>query len=299
MELRSTAEFAHDYTFEARYLGTRGLHLDVQQRLNQFSPVNASNELPTFFSTPTAAQVGGLTNTFAGLANLSSTLPQYAAAGFTNAITANEPMGSSVYHGLALQLNRRFSKGLLLIGSYTWSHNIDDSTADFFTTVLTPRRPQDFQNLRADRSSSALDRRHRLTLTAVEDLPFFHSRSNWFVKNLLGNWEIAPIYTYESPEYATVQSQEDSNLNGDPWGDRTFTNPSGQKGVGTDVTPIDKTGATVPYQLMDANGNAFTNPAIAAYVANDPNAQYVRALQGSLPTGGRNTLRFDRSTTSI
>lgn len=283
-------EFAHDYTFEARYLGTRGVHLDVQQRINRFSPVNASNELPTFISAPSAAQLAGLTNTFAGLANLDNTLPQYAAAGFNNDIVSNQSIGNSVYHGLALQLNRRFSKGLLLIGSYTWSHNIDDSTADFFTTVLTPRRAQDFQNLRADRSSSALDRRHRLTLTAVEDLPFFHSRSNWFLKNLLGNWEIAPIYTYESPEYATVQSQGDSNLNGDPWGDRTFINPNGQKGVGSDVTPIDKTGAEVPYQLMDAGGNVFTNPAIAAYVANNPNAQYVRASQGSLPTGGRNTL---------
>ena len=283
-------EFAKDYTFEARYLGTRGVHLDVQQRINRLSPVNASNELPTFFTSPTPAQIAGLSHTFAGLQNLDNTVPQYAAAGFTNDIVENAPIGNSVYHGLALQLNRRFSNGLLLIGSYTWSHNIDDSTADFFTTVLTPRRPQDFQNLRADRSSSALDRRHRLTLTAVEDVPFFKSSGNWFLKNLAGNWEIAPIYTYESPEYATVQAQEDANLNGDPWGDRVFINPAGQKGVGTDVTPIDITGAAVPYQITDASGNTFTNPAIAAYVANNPHAQYVRALQGTLPDGGRNTL---------
>ncbi len=289
-------EFAHDYTFEARYLGTRGIHLDVQQRINKYSPIDASNDIPTFFTPPTAAQLGSLTHTFAGLQvpgatnSLGSTLPPYAAAGFTNDIVENAPIGNSVYHGLALQLNRRFSKGLLLIGSYTWSHNIDDSTADFFSTVLTPRRPQDFQNLRPERSSSALDRRHRLTLTAVEDVPFYKSSSNWFLKNLVGNWEIAPIYTYESPEYATVQSQEDSNLNGDPWGDRVFVNTSGKGGTGSDVTPIDRAGNVVPYQLTDAAGNTYTNPAIAAYVANDPKAQYIRALQGSLPNGGRNTL---------
>ena len=58
----------------------------------------------------------------------------------------------SSYHGLALQLNRRFSNGLQFQGAYTWSHLIDNSTADFNTTALTPRRAQDFQNLTADKA---------------------------------------------------------------------------------------------------------------------------------------------------
>src|SRR4029077_18603687 len=73
------------------------------------------------------------------------------------------PNGGSIYHGLALQLNRMFDNGLQFQTAYTWSHTIDDSTADFFSTVLTPRRPQDFQNLANDRASSAIDRRHRFT----------------------------------------------------------------------------------------------------------------------------------------
>jgi hypothetical protein len=202
----------------------------------------------------------------------------------------NAPVGNSSYHGLALQLNRRFSRGLQLIGAYTWSHNIDDSTADFFTTVLTPRRAQDFQNLRADRSSSALDRRHRFTLTALYDVPFFKGNQHWFMKNLLGNWEVAPIYTYESPEYATVQSALDSNLNGDPWPDRSIVNPSGRGNTGSDVHAIDTTGATIPITLTDADGNPFTNPAIAGYVADNSTAKYVVAGYGTLPNAGRNTL---------
>ena len=52
-------------------------------------------------------------------------------------------------------------------GAYTWSHNIDDSTAEVFSTVTTPRRAQDAQNLRAERADSALDHRQRFTFAMV------------------------------------------------------------------------------------------------------------------------------------
>jgi hypothetical protein len=275
-------QFLNDYTFEARYLGTRGVHLDVQQRINEGSPVTVANSLPTFLSQPTAAQLAGLKRTLGNFPD-DPQLPAFAAAGFGAGIVENAPIGNSVYHGLALQLNRRFSRGLQLIGAYTWSHNIDDSTADFFTTNLTPRRAQNFQDLRADRSSSALDRRHRLTLTAVYDVPFYKGSQNWFLKNLLGNWEVAPVYTYESPEWATVQSAIDSNLNGDPAPDRAIINPNGAGNTGTGVHAIDATGAN----LGDPQN---ADPSTVAYVANNPNAKYVVAGPGTYPDGGRNTL---------
>ena len=36
--------------------------------------------------------------------------------------------------------------GCLFIAAYTWSHLEDDATATNFSTYLTPRRAQDFQN---------------------------------------------------------------------------------------------------------------------------------------------------------
>ncbi|MBV9265124.1 MAG: TonB-dependent receptor, partial [Acidobacteriaceae bacterium] len=273
-------EFAQNYTFEARYIGTRGVHLDVQDRINRQALVNSSNALPTFFGQPTASQLAPLTNTLGDiLGSGSTTIPAFASAGFTTSIVENNPIGNSIYHGLALQLSRRLHNGLLFSGAYTWSHDIDDSTADFFTTVLSPRRPQDFQDLRADRSSSALDRRHRFVLYAVWDAPFYRSSPNWFAKNVVGNWEVVPIYTYESPEYATVQSQVDSNLNGDPWGDRAIFNPNGIGQTGTTVHGIDNTGAPT------------TDPSkLVAYVADDSSARYAIAGKGTLPNVGRNTL---------
>jgi len=159
------------------------------------------------------------------------------------------------------------------VGAYTWSHNIDDSTATHFTTYLTPRREQDFMNLRQDRSSSALDRRHRLTLSWTYDSQWFESSSSWFTKNLIGNWRWVGTYTYESPEFVTAQSGQDSNLNGDTAGDRTVTNPAGDPRKGSNVTA-----------LRNSAG------AIVAYLANDPTAMFIRAGLGAFPNTGRNTL---------
>jgi hypothetical protein len=169
-------------------------------------------------------------------------------------------------------LTRRFNNGLQFIGSYTWSHAIDDSTADVFSTYTTPRRPQNSQDLRADRSSSALDHRNRFTFEMVYDMPFF-KHSNWFVKNLVGNWEIAPIYTYQSGTYWTVQSGTDSNLNGDSGPDRGIVNPNGgDPGIGSGTT-------------------ALTNSAgdTVGFLVDNPSAKYVMTPKGALPTAGRNT----------
>ena len=154
-------------------------------------------------------------------------------------LTAFMPIGNSVYHGLATQLTRRFTNGLQFIASYTWSHNIDDSTAEVFSTVTTPRRPQDFQDMRAERGDSALDHRQRATLTVLYDVPYFKNSSSWLLKNVVGNWEIAPIYTFQSGTWATLQSLTDANLNGDNAGDRVVVNPVGTNNVGSGLTLTD------------------------------------------------------------
>jgi hypothetical protein len=264
--------FAKDYTFEARYLGSRGVHLLVQQQINKFSPVTPTRFLPTYLQAPSQAQLNALPLTLDDLQAVSNN-PIYGPLGFLGNITAWPPIGNSIYHGLALQLNRRFANGFQMVGSYTWSHNIDDSTATHFSTYLTPRRPQDFQDLRPERASSALDRRHRLTINGLWEVPFFSHSTSWMARNLIGNWRLVSTYTYESPEYAEAQSGLDSNLNGDSAGDRTIINPAGDAHQGSDVTA-----------LTNAAGQTV------AYLATNPGARYITAGSGALANGGRNTL---------
>ncbi|MCC6343881.1 MAG: TonB-dependent receptor [Bryobacterales bacterium] len=266
--------FAHDYTLEVRYLGTRGVNLPAQMRLNAASVVTPGNSLPTYMSAPSQAALDSLPLTLnmltAQAAAQRNTFAQY---GFDQFITAFMPIGNSTYHGLATQIRKRFSRNLQFLGSYTWSHNIDDGTAAVFSTLIQPRRPQDFQNYAAERASSALDRRQRFTMSWVYETPWFAKSTNWLLRDFLANYTFSGTYIAESPMLATVQSGIDANLNGDSAGDRVIINPAGTDGTGSAVTPLkNSAGATV------------------AYLATNPNARYISAGLGAYANGGRSTL---------
>jgi hypothetical protein len=267
--------FASDYTAEVRYVGTRGIHLPSQIQLNRQPKVDSTHFLPTFTSAPTQAALDGLAsqNTLATIAARSSLVPAYAAAGLTSTITSYQPWAGSNYNSLGAQLTKRMKNGLQMDVAYTWSKTMDDATADVFSTVLTPRRAQDSQNLNADYGRSALDRTNRFTFETLYNLQVFKTNHNWFLHNLVGNWLISPIYTYQSPEYGTVTSGVDANLNGDAAPDRFVVNPTGSKAIGSGITTLKSTGG-----------------ATVGYLANNPAAYYISAGSGALANGGRNTL---------
>lgn len=291
-----------DYTIEARYVYTKGVHLYVQDRLNVAAQVTPSNFIPTFFSMPSAGTLASLHKTLGTATTpgtVAGTIPagattdfpfnNLATLGFEQALVGFNPVGNSRYNGLAIQMNKRYSKNFSYQVAYTYSHAQDDSTATLFSTYFTPRRGQDFQNQAGDWSNSALDHRHRLTISPIYDLKIFENRG-WLMKNVVGNWRFLGTYTFQTGEYATVQSGVDSNLNNDSAGDRTVINPAGQANVGSGVFGLDSSGAQVPLTVTDASGTSIPNPDIAAYLAQNPNARYVVAGTGALANGGRNTL---------
>jgi hypothetical protein len=282
--------FGSDFTVEVRYVGTRGIHLPAQIRLNTESVVTPTSFLPTYTTAPSQATLDASTLDLNALENVNFITPAFNNAGFNgNFLTSYQPWASSTYHGLATQINKRFSHGLQFVGAYTYSHDIDDATAEVFSTVLSPRRAQDGLNLSADRANSILDHRHRFTLSLVYDEPFFKN-GNAFLRNTVGGWEIAPIYTYQSGQWVTAQSGIDSNLNGDAAGDRTIQNLGGVKGTGSGVIPLCTSAVAVcPATVDDASSNPV---GVVGYLATTPNAEYIEAGFGALATGGRNTLQL-------
>jgi len=278
--------FGKNYTAEMGYVGTRGNRLDVQNILDYASPVGASYSLPTFLQAPSQATLNALPNNLAYGFNFNNIAPAFWNAGFSNPnfnpVTGFIPEGWSTYNAWQNQLTRRFSNGLQFIAAYTWSHTIDNATADFHSTDLTPRRQQDFFNSGVEKATSALSRTNRVTIAAVYDMPYFKS-GNWLMKNVAGNWQFSPVYTYESPQLASVQSALDSNLNGDSAGDRAIFNPSGVPNTGSAVTPLCSSTPAGPCDLTNVG-------AIVGWLATNPTAQYIQAGYGAIATSRRNTL---------
>jgi hypothetical protein len=253
--------------------------------------------LPTFLSRPTQAQIDAMRTglTLADINARSNLLPNFAAAGFTSNVIGFLSNGNSTYHGASAQVIRRFANGFQMSAAYTWSHLIDDTTAEVFSTVLSPRRVQEFQDLRIDRADSALDRRHRFVLATIYELPFFKNTSNQFVRTVFGGFQLSGTWTLESGEKATVLSGVDSNGNGDAAGDRAILNPSGVAGTGSGVTALVATCTSFgPPDPVTGVAPCLQSTAsrTVGYAAINGNAQFIQAGSGAVSNVARNTLQL-------
>ena len=99
---------------------------------------------------------------------------------------ANYSNGSSVYHGFTANLRKRFGQHYEFLGSYTWSHAIDDST-----DLQSPLAPQDSFYPSLERSNSFFDQRHRFVFSGVYQSG--RLSGGGFASKMLSNWTIAPI----------------------------------------------------------------------------------------------------------
>jgi hypothetical protein len=118
---------------------------------------------------------------------------------------ANFSSGSSVYHGLTANLRKRFGQHYEFLGSYTWSHTIDDST-----DLQSPLEPQDNYNLAAERSNSAFDQRHRFVLSGVYQTGALSGSG--FVSKFFSGWTLAPILEVASGRPFNIITGDDRNF---------------------------------------------------------------------------------------
>jgi hypothetical protein len=107
--------------------------------------------------------------------------PQF--SGSTILIASNA--SASDYHAFQVQFQRRISRGLAALLSYTWSHSIDDTSTD-----------QGFDNLtdpRVDRGPSDFDARHAFNAAFTYDIP--GPDGNRALRAILSHWSIDSIFS--------------------------------------------------------------------------------------------------------
>ena len=110
---------------------------------------------------------------------------------FTVELVGNH--GFSDYHALQAQFQRRLSKNLQVLASYTWSHSIDTASDDFYDRQFT----DDQINLSDDKGNSDFDVRHSFSSGLTYEVPDFvpGKVSGW----LFHNWAIDAKFLARTP----------------------------------------------------------------------------------------------------
>jgi Carboxypeptidase regulatory-like domain/TonB dependent receptor-like, beta-barrel len=110
-------------------------------------------------------------------------------------------LSSSDYHSLQAKFERRFTRGFSLLANYTWSRLEDDSSSDWGGFWSLDVLGQDFYNRAAERSVSAGDIPHRLTIAPIVELPFGPGHrwlQNGVMSHVVGGWRATAIYSLSS-----------------------------------------------------------------------------------------------------
>ena len=152
-------EIVRDFSVMVGYFGAKGTHLRLSRNLNQ--PV--AGVLP--FATITL--VDGTKRS-------------------ANVIGEIASVGNSSYNALWVSANKRFSGGLQLKASYTFSKAIDYNSLNSQGVIL-----QDSTNPRNNRGLADFDARHRFVISYLYELPFHGNR-------LVKGWQVAGTTTLQS-----------------------------------------------------------------------------------------------------
>ncbi|PYV40175.1 MAG: hypothetical protein DMG09_07390 [Acidobacteria bacterium] len=133
--------------------------------------------------------------------------PLFTEFGLTQSITDSSTKGSNNYHALQTKLDKRFSKGLSLLASYTWSKTINNSQGMRLYASL-------------NRGEADYDRAHVVSIGHNWQLPIgpnqpFLSDIAGAARQLLAGWEFSGITQFQSGLPFSPTLNNTASLNAD------------------------------------------------------------------------------------
>jgi hypothetical protein len=138
-----------------------------------------------------------------------------------SSVNAQVSNGSSNYNAFNVDLKKRFSRNFQFVASYTWSHTIDDSS-DLQTLLL----PQNNYNLKAERSNSLFDQRHRFVFSGLVTSPGGWRSAGGFSR-VLADFSVAPIIEISSGRPFNILTGVDTNADQSSQTDRPSVGANG------------------------------------------------------------------------
>lgn len=226
-------ELAKNTVLDIAYVGSKAVHLPIQSvELNEISagtleyaranfnqpgacattanPTAACTSVAQFFTFAvpnpfnayfTANPVPGASTLVTGATvqrlQLLRAYPQY-----TSVQLFRPHWGSSDYHALQINLQRRFTNGLSGTVNYTWSKLLDTGGVGNGAAFLDATAIQDASNFAREYSYSTLDVPHRFVASWTYELPFGKNKpfgKNWsgLAQFFLGGWQTSGSFTWQ------------------------------------------------------------------------------------------------------
>ncbi|PYQ09412.1 MAG: hypothetical protein DMF83_03500 [Acidobacteria bacterium] len=153
-----------------------------------------------------AAYVGSQGHRLPFLVNINQARPDGTPAPFPGVGQVQDvrAIGDSTYHSGQFKLEKRFSQGLFLLASYTWSKSIDTVSSAMFDSSVSGG-VQNIFDVKQNRGPSDWDVPHRFSLSYVYDLPYGKRGSGGgALRALLGNWQASGLFVARSGMPGTV-----------------------------------------------------------------------------------------------
>jgi hypothetical protein len=191
----------NDLVLTLAYVGNHGVHEVIPVPFNQPNIATPSNPIngqiySYGYSVPgvSAENVSTLVEGF-GSGNTGLRTPFI---GFDPNSQYAKAAGQSNYHALQFNVTKRYSHGLTLSGSYTWSHSMDEESGEqLFYNGDNP------QNLRTGYGNSDFDRRHVFIISYQYELPKVESLHGWLAHAVNG-WGTSGVISAESGQPYSV-----------------------------------------------------------------------------------------------
>ncbi len=268
--------YSHQFSFQVqRQLGTDWL-ADIAYVGSIGTKLLNRRELNYALVTPTATT--GNTNQRRRFNVGNPQSPAYGGAVF-GGITDQITDANSNYSALQTSLTKRFSRGLSMTHSYTWSHAIDEGSG------LRTSGNGNIYDRSLDRGDAEFDIRHRYVGSFIYQLPWLKT-GHGLLAALLGGWGASGVVTAQSGPPINISEAADRCLCGMP------TSAQHPDYTGTAIQFYDpRTVSDVPGRpnsLFNGTGGGTGSAAANPYFRRVGTGNSARLGAGRLGTFGRN-----------
>ncbi len=177
-------------------------------------------------------------------------------------------IGSSIYNGMQVNLQKQFTHGLQFQAAYTYSHTLSNVNDPLTPAAGNGNLPRNSLDLQAERGNSDFDIRHRGVVNFIYEPNIGRGHdhlSNGFVGRVLEGWSLTGIITAQTGHPIDMYDYQDSDHTGQ-YARLTQISPGWGQPPGTDETftgPRASAFITTPFDVLpNVAKNKFYGPGL-------------------------------------